>query len=345
MPQSDIRRYLKHGTLPQLRAFEASARLGSFTRAAQELHMAQATASVQIKKLSETVGLPLFEQVGKRIQLTEAGHRVYAGCSEVFRALSDMEQALAEIRGVASGRLRLAVPSTAKHFASRLLSAFVQRNPGIHASLQIHDRLAFTERLGNNEDDLYMFVEPPDEREVVAQAVVPNPLIVLACRDHPLAGENDIPFARLANEPFLMREPGSGTRMIILRLFARHGLAPRIRMELSSDEAIREAVLAGLGVSVLPRYALGVEPLLSKLICLDVEGFPLESHWHFVYPVGKRLSVAARAFMDFARVEAKSLFRDCLRGARADTAAYVAEVIQHSGSGGDVARLGFERFA
>jgi DNA-binding transcriptional LysR family regulator len=345
MLQSDIRRYLKHGTLPQLRAFEASARLGSFTRAAQELHMAQATASVQIKKLSETVGLPLFEQVGKRIQLTEAGHRVYAGCSEVFRALSDMEQALAEMRGVASGRLRLAVPSTAKHFASRLLSAFVQRNPGIHASLQIHDRLALTERLGNNEDDLYMFVEPPDEREVVAQAVVPNPLVVLACRDHPLAGENDIPFARLANEPFLMREPGSGTRMIILRLFARHGLAPRIRMELSSDEAIREAVLAGLGVSVLPRYALGVEPLLSKLICLDVEGFPLESHWHFVYPVGKRLSVAARAFMDFARVEAKSLFRDCLRGARADTAAHVAEVIQHSGSGGDVARLGFERFA
>ena len=345
MPQSDIRRYLKHGTLPQLRAFEASARLGSFTRAAQELHMAQATASVQIKKLNEAVGLPLFEQVGKRIQLTEAGHRVYAGCSEVFRALSDMEQALAGMRGVASGRLRLAVPATAKHFASRLLSAFVQRNPGIHASLQIHDRLALTERLGNNEDDLYMFVEPPDEREVVAQAVVPNPLVVLACRDHPLAGENDIPFARLANEPFLMREPGSGTRMIILRLFARHGLAPRIRMELSSDEAIREAVLAGLGVSVLPRYALGVEPLLSKLICLDVEGFPLESHWHFVYPVGKRLSVAARAFMDFARVEAKSLFRDCLRGARADTAAHVAEVIQHPESGGDVARLGFERFA
>jgi DNA-binding transcriptional LysR family regulator len=116
--------------------------------------------------------------------------------------------------------------------------------------------------------------------------------------------------------------------MITLRLFARHGLAPRIRTEFSSDEAIREAILAGLGVSILPRYTLGVDPVLTKLICLDVEGFPLESHWHFAYPVGKRLSAAARAFMDFARVEAKSLFRDCLRGAHADTPAHVAEVIQ-----------------
>jgi DNA-binding transcriptional LysR family regulator len=331
MPQSDIRRYLKHGTLPQLRAFEASARLGSFTRAAEELHMAQATASVQIKKLSETVGLALFEQVGKRIHLTEAGQGVYTGCREVFRALSDMEQALAEMRGVASGRLRFAVPSAAKHFASRLLGAFAQRNPRVQASLQIHDRPALIERLKNNEADLYLFVEPPLEREVVAQAVVANPLVVLACGDHPLAGERKISFARLADEPFLMREPGSGTRMITLRLFARHGIAPKIRMELASDEAIREAVLAGLGVSILPRYAIGLDPMLAKLVCLDVEGFPLESHWHFVYPVGRRLSAAARAFLDFARAEAKSLFRDCLRGDHADAAAGATEVIQPPG--------------
>ncbi len=317
MAQPDIRRYLKHGTLPQLRAFEASARLGCFTRAAEELHMAQATISVQIKKLSETAGLALFEQVGKRIHLTEAGQHLYAGCSEVFRALSDMEQALAEMRGVASGRLRLAVPSGARHFASRLLSAFAQQNPGVQPSLQVHNRVGLLERLGKSEDDLYMFVELPDDRQVVAQAIVANPLVVLACRDHPLAGEKAIPFARLAGEPLLMREPGAGRRMIILRLFARHGLAPKIRMELTSDEAIREAILAGLGVSILPRYAVGLDPVLTNLVCLDVEGFPLEGYWYFVYPVGKRLSAAARAFMDFARVEAKSLFRDCLRDADA----------------------------
>jgi DNA-binding transcriptional LysR family regulator len=312
MPQLDIRRYLKHGTLPQLRAFEASARLGSFTRAAQELHMSQATASVQIKKLSETVGFPLFEQVGRRIYLTEAGQRVYASCSEVFRTLSGLEQTLADMRGLASGHLRLAVTSTARHFAPRLLGVFGQRNPGIEASLQIHNRATLIERLKSNEDDLYMFVEPPDHPDVMVQAILPNPLVVFACREHSLAGERSIPFARLASEPFLMREPGSGTRMITLRLFARHGLTPRMRMELSSDEAIREAILAGLGVSILSRYTLGLEPVRTQLVCLDVEGFPVESHWHLVYPVGKRLSMAARAFMDFTRAEARSLLHDAL---------------------------------
>lgn len=318
MPHSDIRRYLKHGTLPQLRAFEASVRLGSVTRAAEELHMAQATASVQIKKLSETVGLPLFQQVGHRIEVTGAGERVYAGCTAVFSALADLETSLHDLRGAADGPLRIAAPPAARQFASRLLAAFLQRNPGIQATLQVHDRLVLIERLGKGMDDLSMFVEPPDEREVVAQAIVANPLVVFAPPDHPLVVERSIPFARLAAEPLIMREPGCGTRMTTLRLFARHGLAPRIRMEFPSDDAIREAVLAGLGVAVLPRFALAQDPVLTKLVCLDVEGFPLESHWHFVYPVGKPVCPAARAFMDFARAEAKSLFRDCLRVHRAE---------------------------
>ena len=314
MPALDIRRYLKHGTLPQLRAFEAAARLGSLTRAAEELHIAQATASVQIKKLAETVGLALFEQVGSRMQLTEAGQRLYQRCGEVFHAFAMMEQTLAALRGLVSGRLALAAPSCARHFAARLLDAFAQRHPGVQTSLTIHERAALVERLSRSDDDLYLFVEPPGEREVVAQAVVPNPLVVLASVDHPLAAESDIPFARLASEPLILREPGSGIRMIVLRLFARHGVAPTIRMELGSDEAIREAILAGLGIAVLPRYALGIDPVLARAVCLDVQGFPLESHWHVVYPIGRRLSAAARAFMDFARAEARSLFRDCLRG-------------------------------
>ena len=310
MPHPNIQHLLKHGMLPQLRVFEASARLRSFTRAAQELHMAQPTASVQIKKLSATVGVPLFEQVGRRIYLTEAGERVYVGCNDVFNALSRLEETLTEMRGLASGHLRLAVTSTAKYFAPRLLGAFIQRHPGIQASLQIHNRSTLIERLGSNEDDLYMFADPPDQQDVMVQAILPNPLVVFARSDHPLAGEKGVTLARLAEEPFLMREPGSGTRMVTLKLFEQHGLAPKIRMELSTNEAIREAILARLGVSILSRYTLGLEPQQTKLICLDVEGFPLESHWHFVYPVGKHLSVAARAFMDFTRVEAKSLFRD-----------------------------------
>ena len=312
MPHLNIRRYLKHGVLPQLRVFEASARLGCFARAAEELHLAQPTVSVQIKKLSETVGFPLFEQVGKRIYLTDAGQRVYAGCNDLFRALSNLEDRLTEMRGMDSGQLQLAVTSSAKNFAPRLLGAFIQRYPGVEASLHINNRSALIERLRNKEDDLYMFAGPPDQQEVMVQAILSNPLVVFARSDHPLAGEKDIALSRLANEPFLIREQGSGTRMATLKLFEQRGLTPKIRMELNTNEAIREAILAGLGVSILSRYTFGLEPEQTKLVCLDVEGFPLESHWHFVYPVGKHLSVTARAFMDFARAEAKNLAFDGL---------------------------------
>ena len=307
MPQVNIRRYLKHGTLPQLRVFEASARLGSFARAAEELHIAPPTASVQIKKLTETVGLPLFEQVGKRIYLTEAGRRLYASCNEVFRALSTFEQTLADMRGLEAGHLRLAVTSTARYFAPRLLGAFVQHHPAIETSLQIHNSSELLVRLANNDDDLYMFADAPEDRDVVVQTILPNPLVVFARSDHPLAAETDIPFERLAREPFLMREPGSGTRAVTLKLFEQHGLTPRIKMELSSNEAIREAILAGCGVSILSRYMLGLEPEFGGLACLDVEGFPIERHWHFVYPVGKQVSPVAHAFMDFTRAQAKTL--------------------------------------
>lgn len=313
MLQSGIRRFLKHGTLPQLRVFEASARLGSLTRAAEELHIAQPTASVQIKKLTETVGLQLFEQVGRRVYLTDAGQRLYAGCHDIFRALSTLEATLNGMHSVESGHLRLAVCSTGKYFAPRMLGAFIQRYPGVDASLEIHNRKALIDRLAGNEDDLYLFASPFDREDVVSQALLPNPLVVFARDDHPLANARQIGFERIAAEPFLMRESGSGTRLLAMQLFERCGLVPKVRLELNTDEAIKEAILAGLGVSILSRFTLGLEPEPSRLICLDVEGFPLENNWHFAYPVGKQLSATARAFMDFARCEVKGLFKGELR--------------------------------
>ena len=307
MLQSNIRRYLKHGTLPQLRVFEASARLGNFSLAAQELHMAQPTASVQIKKLSETVGLPLFEQVGRRVYLTDAGQRLYTGCHEVFRALSTIEETLNGLRATDSGHLRLAVCSTGKYFAPRMLGAFIQRYPGVEVSLEIHNRKTLLDRLANNEDDLYVFGSPLEREDVVTQALLPNPLVVFARDDHPLANARNISLERIAAEPFLMREPGSGTRLIATKLFEQHKLAPKISMELNDDEAIKEAILAGFGVAIMSRFTLGLEPEASRLICLDVDGFPLENHWYFAYPVGKQLSATARAFADFARLEVKEL--------------------------------------
>ena len=312
MLQPEIRRYLKHGTLPQLRVFEASARLGSFTRAAEELHIAQPTASVQIKKLTETVGLALFEQVGKRIYLTDAGQRLYTGCHDVFRVLSAVEETLNGMRAVETGHLRLAVSSAGKYFAPRMLGAFVQRYPGIDVSLETHNCRALLDRLANNQDDLYIFAAPPARDGVVTQALLPNPLVVFARDDHLLAGARQITFERIAQEPFLMREPGSGTRLLATKLFERHGLSPRIRLELSTDEAIKEAILAGLGVAIMSRFTLGLDPEPSRLICLNVDGFPLENHWYFAYPVGKQLSATARAFMDFSRVEVKGLVTQSL---------------------------------
>ena len=307
MSDPSIQRYLRHGTLPQLRLFEASARLGSFTRAAQELHMSAPAASVQMKKLSETVGVPLFEQVGKRIYLTDAGHRLHESCQEVFRVLMALEASLAGMRAVESGRLRLAVSTTGMCFAPRLLGAFVELYPGVETSMQAHNRQTLIKRLTNNEDDLYLFADAPEMEDVVAQELLANPLVVLGRDDHPLAIEKNIPFERLASEPFLIREEGSGARRIMMRLFRERGLTPKVRMELGTNEAIKEAILAGLGVTIMSRYTFGLDPESSRYVCLDVQGFPLENHWYLVYPSGKQLSSAARAFLDFARVEAKGL--------------------------------------
>ena len=269
--------------------------------------MAQPTASLQIKKLTATVGVPLFEQVGKRVYLTEAGRRLQESCGHLFRVFTALEDSLSGIRAVDSGRLRLAVSTTGMSFASRLLGSFVGSRPGVDISLQPHNRQALVERLAKNEDDLYLFTSAPEIEGIVTQEILSNPYVVLARDDHPLAGSSAIPFARLAQEPFLIREEGSGARRMALRIFAEHGLAPKIRMELGTNEAIKEAILGGLGLTIMSRYTLGLDPESSRYRSLDVEGFPVENHWYFAYPQGKQLSPVARALLEFARVEAKRL--------------------------------------
>jgi DNA-binding transcriptional LysR family regulator len=305
MLQSKLRRYLKHGMLPQLRVFEAVSRHGNFTRAAEELYMAQPTVSVQIKKLTETVGLPLFEHVGKRVYPTAAGRELYAACEAILKALADVETAFSDIRGLESGSLRIATSSAGRYLAPRLLAEFVKRYPGVAVSLYVDRRQSVLQRLAENLDDLYILGNAPNDDDVVVQRVAPNPLLVFARQDHALAGVRAVPFARLAREPLLMREQGSGTRMATERLFAIHGFAPVTRMELGSNEAIVEAVLAGLGVTLLYRHSLGSDLGSDRLAALDVVGFPVESYVNFVYPVGKQLSLITQTFIELARNEAQ----------------------------------------
>jgi DNA-binding transcriptional LysR family regulator len=307
MHQARIRRYLRHGMLPQLSVFEAVARHGSFTRAAEELYMAQPTVSIQMKKLTDTIGLPLHEQIGKRVHLTEAGRALFGACQDLFQRIVQAEDALADLRGLRSGRLRLAVTTTATYFVPRILARFSGLYPGVEISLQIHRREALIDRLTRNEDDLCIFSNPPEGPDYVKQRILPNPMVALAPSGHPLAGEGRIAFARFAAEPFIMREPGSGTRLTAGLSFESHGLKPRVRMELSTNECVKQAILAGLGVSILSRHTLGLDGNQSGLVILDVEGFPIERYWHFVYPVGKQLSVVAQAFMELMRQEAGRL--------------------------------------
>jgi len=304
MSQPDVRRYFKHGTLPQLRLFEAIARLGTYARAAQELHMAQPTASLQIKKLTATVGTPLFQQVGKRVHLTEAGRRVQESCAHLFRVFDELEHSLSQLRTFDAGRVRLAVTCSGLPFASRLLTSFADRHRGIETSIQAYDRQTLARRLANHEDELCLFTSRPEIEGAFIEEIVPNPLVVLARDDHPLASARRIPFVRIAQEPLLIREEGSDSRRMTQQIFDARGLAPKIAMSLRTDEAIKEAILAGLGVAILPRHAFAPDPKWPRYCTLDVVGFPVENHWCFAYPQGKELSPVARTLLDFARVEA-----------------------------------------
>lgn len=310
MPQSNIRRYLRHGTLPQLQVFEAVVRRGNFTRAAEELCLAQPTVSIQLKKLGEMVGLPLIEQVGRQAHPTEAGKCVAQACDRVFSALRELEQQLVNLRQLNGGCLRLAVGTAAECFAPQLLAQFARHHPEISLSLQILNRRKLLERMTANDDDLYLFGNPPEAGEFVKQAILPNPMAVFVRVDHPLAKARQIPFESLAGEAFIFREQGSGTRMAVERMLANHGISPCIRMELSTDEAIRQAIVAGMGISILPRHALGLDTDRPLLTMLDIRDFPGEGHWYLTYSLGKQLSPAALAFIEFIRKNAGNLLDD-----------------------------------
>ena len=288
---------MRHTTFRQFEVFEAIARLGSFTRAAEELHLTQPTVSMQIKKLTDAVGLPLFEQLGKRIHLTDAGQALLATCREISEQLVNFEMTVSDMKGLKKGRLRLAVVSTAKYFAPRLLGQFCQQYPGVEVALKVTNRERVLERLLDNLDDLYITGQPPEELDVECQPFLENPLVVLAPIGHPLAGKRRIALKRLAQEPFLMREPGSGTRQALERLLEKHGLKVNIRMELGSNEAIKQTIAAGLGVSVLSRHTLALDAASSQIAILDVEHFPIKRHWYVSWPKGKQLSVVARTFL------------------------------------------------
>ena len=292
-------------TLRQLKVFEAVARHNSFTRAGHELHLTQPAVSMQIKQLEDNIGVPLFEHLGKRIYLTEAGQEMYEYSRRIAQLLDEATQVLEEIKGVQRGRLAISVASTANHFTTRLLAGFSKCHATVSISLDVANREALLRQLQHNECDLVIMGQPPETDELISEPFLENPLVVIASASHPLAQRKRIPLTRLTEQSFVVREEGSGTRAAAERFFAEHRLEFPLGMEMSSNEAVKHAVEAGLGLAVVSSHTLEVELEARRLVVLDVKGFPIQRFWYLVQRKGKRLTPATQAFRNFVLKEAE----------------------------------------
>ena len=300
-----MRRY----TLRQLDTFLEVARHLSVSRAAEALHVSQPAVSMQMHQLEEALGLPLYEQVGRKIRLTDAGADVALYASTAVAQLKHLEDAMAQRRGLKKGKVTLAMVSTAKYFVPMLLVKFRKRFPDIEVALHIDNREHIMQLLTRNEIDLVIMGRTPENLDCVATAFATNPLGVISAPEHPLSRRRAAPLASLHDHDFVVRESGSGTRHAMERLFAEYGIVPRIVMEMPSNETIKQAVMAGMGLSFLSLRTIRHELASGHLVLLDVQGLPLVRHWHITHLASKRLSPAAREFKMFLIDEAGPLIK------------------------------------
>lgn len=285
-----------NATFRQLRLFLALAELGSITAVARASHVTQPTVSMQLRELTDSIGLPLYEVIGKRLFLTQAGEELATTARAMVGEWADFGQRMDAMKGLTRGRLRIAVVSTAKYFIPRILGSFCRRHPDVDVALEVLNRDGVVQRLRGNQDDLYIMSMPPGDMDIEKDVFLSNPLVVVAPSAHPLAGQPQIPLSRLEQERFILREQGSGTRLACDAHFSAHGFKPLVRLALGSNEAIKQSVAGGLGLAVLSTHSLGEHMADDALVTLDVAGFPVLSSWFTVYLKGKRLSPTAQAF-------------------------------------------------
>jgi len=293
-----------HVTFRQLRVFEAVARNLSFSRAAEELHLTQPAVSMQIKQLEESAGLPLFEQLGKKIFLTEAGRELFHYARTIAQQLNEAEAVLTELKGLKRGKLNISVVSTANYFAPQLLAVFCRRHENVTLSLNVANRESLLHQLADNEMDMAIMGQPPEGLDIEFAPFMENPLVVIASPSHPLASERGIAPQRLADETFIVREQGSGTRGAMERFFQLHGMTLHTGMEMSTTEAIKQAVQADMGLAVVSLHTIALELETERLAVLDVVSFPLLRYWYVAHRKGKRLTAVAQAFKEFLVDEA-----------------------------------------
>ncbi len=294
-------------TLRQLQVFESVARHLSHSRAAQELYLSQPAVSMQIKQMEEIVGLPLFEQAGKKLFLTDAGRELLHYSRSILQQMQEMEAVFGEMKGLERGRLNISVVSTANYFMPQLLAKFCKRYPNINVILNVANRDAVLQQLADNATDLAVMGQPPQSADIVAESFMKNPLVVIAPPDHPLCAAKHVKLKQLEQENFLLREQGSGTRGAMERFFAEHRIRFRAGMEMGTNEAIKQAVQAGMGLGILSLHSAELELETGRLAVLNVEHFPIMRHWYIAHRTSKRLSGAAQAFKQFLLTEAEHL--------------------------------------
>ncbi|AKJ67849.1 LysR family transcriptional regulator [Pandoraea thiooxydans] len=290
---------MKNATLRQLKVFETVARHLSFSRAAEELHLTQPAVSTQVKQLEEHAGLALFEQLGKKIYLTPAGSEMLHYARSIIGQFREAEEAMARFKGISGGKLNVSVISAGDYFFPRLLAEFSRRHAGVVLNLAVHNREELLHQLTANLTDLAVMVRPPLDMDTLNESIAPHPYVVVAPPSHPLARKRNIPIARLAREPFIVREKGSDTWNSMQDGFAGRLPNPNIAMEISSTETIKQAVIAGMGISFLSIHTVALELQVGNLVVLDVEGFPVMLNWFVVHRKNKRLPPVALAFKNF----------------------------------------------
>jgi DNA-binding transcriptional LysR family regulator len=290
---------MKNATLRQLKVFEAVARLLSFSRAAEELHLTQPAVSIQVGKLEEHAGNVLFEQFGKKIYLTPAGTDLLQISRVIIQQFEAAEMAMAQFKGVSGGKLNVGVISAGDYYFPRLLVEFAGRHCGVTLNLSVHNREGLLTHIDENLTDLAIMVRPPTDLDTVNQPFAPHPYVIVAAPSHPLVGKKKISMTTLMREPFVVREKGSDTWNSMEEGFGCHLGEIHIAMEIRSTETIKQAVIAGMGVSFLSAHTISQEMRAGSLRVLDVQGFPLMLHWYVVHRRNKRLPPVAQAFKDF----------------------------------------------
>ena len=298
---------MKHATLRQLKVFEAVARNLSFSRAAEELHLTQPAVSTQVKKLEEHADNALFEQFGKKIYLTPAGTELLQISRAIIQQFEAAEIAMTQFKGVSGGKLNVGVISAGDYFFPHLLVEFASRHRGVTLNFSVHNREGLLTHINDNLTDLGVMVRPPTDMDTVNQPFAPHPYVIVAAPSHPMVGKAAITVASLMRQPFVVRERGSDTWHSMEEGFGSALADINIAMEIRSTETIKQAVIAGMGISFLSAHTISQELKNGSLRVLDVRGFPLLLHWYVVHRRNKRLPPVAQAFKDFLLGEGAAL--------------------------------------